>query len=85
MVKPNSRNVVPGEVRMTVDFRNAKDSTLLAMKKALTDAADAIARKRRVSISIEEAVYSRLASSRPIWSRAYAPPPPSSGLAIATS
>jgi N-carbamoyl-L-amino-acid hydrolase len=57
VVKPNSRNVIPGEVRMTVDFRNAKDSTLLAMKKALTDAADAIGRKRRVSISLEEAVY----------------------------
>jgi len=56
-VKPNSRNVVPGEVRMTVDLRNAKDATLLAMKKALTDAIDAIARKRRVSISMEEVVY----------------------------
>jgi len=57
VVKPNSRNVIPGEVRMTVDFRNAKDSTLLAMKKTLTDAADAIARKRRVSISLQETVY----------------------------
>ena len=57
VVKPNSRNVVPGEVRMTVDLRNAKDSTLLAMKKALHDARDAIARKRRVSISLEEVVY----------------------------
>jgi N-carbamoyl-L-amino-acid hydrolase len=57
VVKPNSRNVIPGEVRMTVDFRNARDSTLLAMKKALTDAADAIGRKRRVSIALEEAVY----------------------------
>jgi N-carbamoyl-L-amino-acid hydrolase len=56
-VKPNSRNVIPGEVRMTVDFRNAKDVTLLAMKKALSDTADAIARKRRVTISLEEAVY----------------------------
>ena len=56
-VKPNSRNVVPGEVRMTVDLRNARDATLLAMKKALTDAIDAIARKRRVSISMDEVVY----------------------------
>src|SRR5947208_1411271 len=56
-VKPNSRNVIPGEVRMTVDFRNAKDATLLAMKQALTEAADAIARKRRVSITVEEVVY----------------------------
>jgi N-carbamoyl-L-amino-acid hydrolase len=30
-VKPNSRNVVPGEVRLSVEFRNAKDATLLAM------------------------------------------------------
>jgi N-carbamoyl-L-amino-acid hydrolase len=57
MVKPNSRNVVPGEVRMTVDLRNAKDATLLAMKQALHDARHAIARKRRVSISLEEVVY----------------------------
>ena len=57
VVKPNSRNVVPGDVRMTVDLRNAKDSTLLAMKKALHDARDAIAHKRRVSISLEEVVY----------------------------
>ena len=34
-VKPNSRNVVPGEVRMTVDLRNAKDSTLTAMAQDL--------------------------------------------------
>ena len=57
VVKPNSRNVVPGEVRMTVDLRNARDSTLLAMKKDLTETADRIARARRVSISLEEVVY----------------------------
>src|SRR5579862_2716940 len=34
-VKPNSRNVVPGEVRMTVDLRNAKDATLTAMADEL--------------------------------------------------
>jgi len=56
-VKPNSRNVIPGEVRMTVDLRNARDSTLLAMKKDLTETADRIARARRVSISLEEVVY----------------------------
>jgi N-carbamoyl-L-amino-acid hydrolase len=56
-VKPNSRNVIPGEVRMTVDLRNAKDATLSAMKKELTETADRIARKRRVSISLEEVVY----------------------------
>ena len=56
-VKPNSRNVIPGEVRMSVDLRNARDSTLLAMKKDLTETADRIARARRVSISLQEVVY----------------------------
>jgi beta-ureidopropionase / N-carbamoyl-L-amino-acid hydrolase len=56
-VKPNSRNVIPGEVRMSVDLRNARDSTLLAMKKDLAETADRIARARRVSISLEEVVY----------------------------
>src|SRR4029079_5778151 len=37
-VKPNSRNVVPGEVRTTVDLRNAKDSTLSAMVEELKKA-----------------------------------------------
>ena len=56
-VKPNSRNVIPGEVRMTVDLRNAKDATLSAMTQDLKDTAERIARKRRVSISLQEVVY----------------------------
>ena len=56
-VKPNSRNVIPGEVRMTVDLRNARDSTLLSMKSELEKAAQAIARERRVSIELKEVVY----------------------------
>ncbi len=56
-VKPNSRNVIPGEVRMTVDLRNAKDATLSAMTKDLKQTAERIARQRRVSISLEEVVY----------------------------
>ncbi len=56
-VKPNSRNVIPGEVRMTVDLRNAKDATLSAMKKELLGTADRIAAKRRVQVSLTEVVY----------------------------
>jgi N-carbamoyl-L-amino-acid hydrolase len=56
-VKPNSRNVIPGEVRMTVDLRNARDETLSAMKRELYDTADRIARSRRVEISLQEVVY----------------------------
>ena len=56
-VKPNSRNVIPGEVRMTVDLRNARDTTLLAMKDHLGEAVKAIAQERRVSIDMKEVVY----------------------------
>ena len=56
-VKPNSRNVVPGEVRMTVDLRNARDSTLLSMKEELEKTAQVIARERRVLIELKEVVY----------------------------
>jgi N-carbamoyl-L-amino-acid hydrolase len=56
-VKPNSRNVIPGEVRITVDLRNARDSTLLEMRKELEKAAAAIAQERRVSIDLKEVVY----------------------------
>jgi N-carbamoyl-L-amino-acid hydrolase len=56
-VKPNSRNVIPGEVHMTVDLRNARDSTLLSMKNQLGEAVKAIAGERRVSIDMKEVVY----------------------------
>ena len=57
LVKPNSRNVIPGEVRMTVDLRNARDSTLLSMKNQLAGAIEAIALERGVSIDMKQVVY----------------------------
>jgi len=54
-VKPNSRNVIPGEVRTTVDFRNAKAATLDAMCAALADAARRIESECRVRIELREA------------------------------
>jgi N-carbamoyl-L-amino-acid hydrolase len=56
-VKPNSRNVVPGEVRMTVDFRNAKDATLASMVEELQRCVARIAADCRVEIGIKEVVY----------------------------
>ena len=56
-VKPNSRNVIPGEVRTTVDFRNAKASTLDAMCAELERAARAIEAECRVTIGLRENVY----------------------------
>lgn len=56
-VKPNSRNVVPGEVRVSVEFRNAKDATLLAMVAELKERVRAIETECRVAIALEEIVY----------------------------
>jgi len=56
-VKPNSRNVIPGEVRTTVDFRNAKVPTLDAMCEALQRAARGIEAECRVRIELRENTY----------------------------
>jgi len=55
--QPNSRNVVPGLVRMTVDLRNAKDATLTRMAEEMKSSAAAIARECRVAVDIKEVVY----------------------------
>jgi N-carbamoyl-L-amino-acid hydrolase len=56
-VKPNSRNVVPGEVRTTVDLRNAKDATLSSMVEELKRCVARIAADCRVEIDLKEVVY----------------------------
>ncbi|MGH8738971.1 MAG: Zn-dependent hydrolase, partial [Burkholderiales bacterium] len=56
-VKPNSRNVVPGEVRMSVEFRNQKDDTLSAMVAALRESLKAIETECRVAIELTEVTY----------------------------
>jgi beta-ureidopropionase / N-carbamoyl-L-amino-acid hydrolase len=56
-VRPNSRNVVPGEVRMSVEFRNQKDDTLSAMVAALRESLKAIEAECRVAIDLAEVTY----------------------------
>ena len=56
-VSPNSRNVVPGAVSMTLDVRNAKDETLLAMVEDLKKSAEAIEAECRVAIEVKEVLY----------------------------
>jgi N-carbamoyl-L-amino-acid hydrolase len=56
-VKPNSRNVIPGEVRMSTEFRNARDSTLSAMVEAYRASVKAIEKECRVTIELQEVVY----------------------------
>jgi N-carbamoyl-L-amino-acid hydrolase len=49
-VKPNSRNVIPGEVFLTIDFRHPQEKTLEAMEAALTQAVGAIAAESGTTI-----------------------------------
>jgi N-carbamoyl-L-amino-acid hydrolase len=49
-VEPNSPNVIPGVVRMTVDLRHHDDATLAAMEKEMYAAVDRIAQDEKVQI-----------------------------------
>jgi len=55
-VRPNSRNVIPGHVFFSVDFRSATGDGLEAMEHALREEAATVAREQRVDIAIERAV-----------------------------
>jgi N-carbamoyl-L-amino-acid hydrolase len=55
-VKPNSRNVIPGEVMFSVDLRSATDAGLEHMEQALRAAAAEVAQAGGVEIRIERAV-----------------------------
>lgn len=54
-VYPNSRNVIPGKVVFTVDFRSPDLATLNAMKAELEKKAPEIAKELGLGIEIEEA------------------------------
>ncbi len=56
-VAPNSRNVVPGEVRFSVDFRHPSDDGLRAMERALRTACARVGAERNVEVKAEEVVY----------------------------
>jgi len=53
-VMPNSRNVIPGKVFLTVDFRHPDEERLTAMDKALRRAADATAAAGGLEVDLEE-------------------------------
>ena len=52
---PNSRNLIPGRVRLTVDMRAADDATLSAMDRALRDGCAAAA--QGLDVQVEQVVY----------------------------
>jgi N-carbamoyl-L-amino-acid hydrolase len=56
-VSPNSRNVVPGEVKFSVDFRNATDDGLAGMDRALAVACERVAKETNVAVAASQVVY----------------------------
>jgi len=56
-VGPNSRNVVPGEVKFSVDFRHPTDDGLKAMERQLRDACARVGGECNVAVKAEEVVY----------------------------
>jgi N-carbamoyl-L-amino-acid hydrolase len=55
LVHPNSRNVIPGQVRFTVDFRHADAAGLDRMQAALMAALDA-ARRPGITVEVQQVV-----------------------------
>ena len=56
-VFPDSRNVIPGRVALTVDLRAADDTVLSQMTQALRDACTKLTVDGRFDVSIKEVVY----------------------------
>ncbi|CAG9219583.1 Zn-dependent hydrolase [Burkholderia vietnamiensis] len=56
-VHPNSRNVIPGRVTLTVDLRAADDATLAGMDAALRAACADLAATAGMPIDVEQVVY----------------------------
>jgi N-carbamoyl-L-amino-acid hydrolase len=56
-VHPNSRNVIPGRVTLTVDLRAADDTSLTEMDAALHAACAAAGKQAGISIDVEQVVY----------------------------
>lgn len=56
-VHPDSRNVIPGQVTMTVDLRAADDTVLGAMDAALHAACTDLAQRTGIGIEVRQVVY----------------------------
>ncbi len=56
-VFPNSRNVIPGTVKFSVDLRAASDDVLCAMDSELKAACSALDDGRQIGVALEQVVY----------------------------
>jgi N-carbamoyl-L-amino-acid hydrolase len=54
---PGSRNVIPGSVKMTVDFRHPEDTTLSEMKEAMSACIETICADGGLKAEVEEVFY----------------------------
>lgn len=54
---PNSRNVIPGKVFLTVDFRHPDDEVLSGMDKAMREGVDAIMSEMGLECDVEQIFY----------------------------
>jgi N-carbamoyl-L-amino-acid hydrolase len=54
---PGSRNVIPGAVSMTVDFRHPVDTTLSEMKEAFSAAVEKICADGKLTAEVKEVFY----------------------------
>jgi N-carbamoyl-L-amino-acid hydrolase len=54
---PGSRNVIPGSVEMTVDFRHPIDTTLSEMKEAFSAAVEKICAEVKLAAEVKEVFY----------------------------
>jgi N-carbamoyl-L-amino-acid hydrolase len=54
---PGSRNVIPGSVKMTVDFRHPVDTTLSEMKEAFSACVETICADGKLTAEVEEVFY----------------------------
>jgi N-carbamoyl-L-amino-acid hydrolase len=57
IVSPNSRNVIPGRIEMSIDLRNAKADTLDAMTEAVRARASHIGDRHGVRISFQQTAH----------------------------
>ncbi|MFM0365128.1 Zn-dependent hydrolase [Paraburkholderia sediminicola] len=56
-VYPNSRNVIPGRVTLTVDLRAADDASLTEMDAALRAACSTAGEKASITVDVEQVVH----------------------------
>ena len=67
LASPNSRNVIPGRVRLTIDLRNARAETLAEMVADIQSCIARIASEERLEATLNEVVHFEPCHFDPHW------------------